>query len=138
MNTVTWGPEPSPRTPHSTHMSDSSRVDHHVERGPMIVTRSARRCDWEALSGRRKLAPKDELPPIPEDPLLSKRSVSARNSRSVSRTLGSNVESLRPRPEERVERDKGQIQPNGSDSVHSNPPRNTVLTVFPAMTRLVS
>ncbi len=72
MNTVTWGPESSPTLPHRTHKSDASCVNHHVERGTKIVTRSARRRDWEPLSGRRQFAPKDPLPSIKEDLLLAK------------------------------------------------------------------
>ncbi len=42
MNTVTWGPESPPTFPHIAHESLRSWIDHHVERGTKIVTRSAR------------------------------------------------------------------------------------------------
>ena len=122
MNTVTLGPEPSPTSPHRTHESLPSFVDHHVERGTNAVTRSARRSDWERLSGRRQLAPKDPLPTIPEDPLLTRRSVSARNSRMKACTFGSDIESLRPGSEEWMERIKSHLYPSGGDSTHVNPP----------------
>ncbi len=103
MHTVTWGPESSPRLPYSTHESFSSRVNHHVERGTNAMARSARRCDWEPLSGRWQLAPKDSLTSIKEDLLESRRSISACNARMEARALGSDVESLRPGTEEGME-----------------------------------
>ena len=71
MNTVTWGPESSPTTPHRTHKSEASIFDHHVERGTNVVTRSARRRDWEGLSGRRQFPSKHSLAPFKEDGLLT-------------------------------------------------------------------
>ena len=129
MNTVTWGPEASPRTPHSPHSFLSSMLDHQVERGTKVVTRAARRRDWEALSGRRQFSSKDTLSTIKEDPLFCKRSIRASNPRMQSRTFGSDIESLRPGTEVGVEGREGHIQPSGADSVHLNPAKRTVFTV---------
>ena len=71
MNTVTIGPEPSPLSPHITHKPDPSIFDHHVERGTNVVARSARRRDWEGLSGRRQFARKDPLSSTKEDGLFA-------------------------------------------------------------------
>ena len=111
MHRVTWGPESSPSLPNRTHDSLRSRIDHHVERGTKVVTRAARRCDWERLSGRRQLAGKDPLATIPQDALLSEASICASNSRMESRTLGSDIERLSPWTEERVEGAEGHINP---------------------------
>ena len=87
MNTVTWGPESSPTTPNRAHKSDPSIFDHHVECGTNVVTRAARSCDWEGLSGSRQFAPEDASPAFKEDGLLAIRSVSARNPRTQSCTF---------------------------------------------------
>jgi len=71
MNTVTRGPESPPTSPNRAHKSDPSIFDHHVERGTNVVTRSARRCDWEWLSGSRQLASKDSKSAIEEDGLFA-------------------------------------------------------------------
>ena len=91
MNTVTRGPETSPRTPHISHNSSSSWVDHHVECGTNPVTRAARRRDWEGLSGRRQFSSKDPKTSLKEGVLFAIRSVSARNSRMESSTGGSEI-----------------------------------------------
>lgn len=72
MNTVTRGPEAAPTSPNITHDALSSSIDHHVERGTKVVTRSPRRSDWERLSGRWELASKNPLPTTEEDRLLSR------------------------------------------------------------------
>jgi len=113
MNTVTWGPESSPLLPNRAHESDPSIFDHHVERGTKVVTRAARSCDWEGLSGSRQFTSEDLGSTIEEDPLLTNRSVSARNSRRKSSTFGSEIESLRPWTEEGVEGGEGHITPGG-------------------------
>jgi len=138
MNTVTLGPEPSPASPYRTHESDSPWVDHHVECGTNTVTRSARRCDWEGLSGRRQFASKDTLPPLEEDALETIRSKSARNPRMQSLAIRSEVERLSPGAEERMKGAEGHIQPWVSPSTHSKPPTILVLAVTPAIITLVS
>jgi len=96
MNTVTWGPESSPRTPHRAHVSLCSWVNHHVERGTKVVTRPARSSDWERLSGRWQAPLENELSTIEEDALLAKASICRSNSWVVARTTGSFVEGVRP------------------------------------------
>ncbi len=71
MHTVTWGPESSPALPNRAHESDPSTFDHHVECGTNVVTRCARRCDWERLSGRRQFPSENSLATIEEDALLT-------------------------------------------------------------------
>jgi len=134
MNTVTWGPEASPIIPHRAHQPLSSCVHHHVERGTNVVTTSARRRDWEGLSGTRQFAEKDPTTPFEEDGLLTIRSESARNPRMQSCTRRSDVESLSPGSEEGMERGEGHTnQPRSSLSVHSKLPV-MMMFVAPAIT----